>query len=181
MDLTDLSDARRGKRNGVTRFTRAEIQRRSRARHPETRTSYLVRPEVRRARCISTKTYREANPEKITQHFRNWEQKKGPLGMLLYRAKRGASQRGLEFTISEKDFDVLPSHCPVFGIKLDYVGTPGRDPRSAEKASRASLDRKDNSKGYIPGNVFVVSFRANQLKSDGTASELRALANWMEK
>lgn len=169
---TDLTDARRGKRNGVIRFTPAERSARWKARHPE------YRPKVN---ADTRAAWRRANPAKLAASQRRWEEKKGALGLLLYRAQRGAKARGLEFTISPNEFSELPTHCPILGIELDYVGTPGRAPRSADKASRASLDRKDNSKGYIPGNVFVVSFRANQLKSDGTTSELRALANWMEK
>jgi hypothetical protein len=145
MDLTDLSDARRGKRNGVIRFTPAQRAARWKARHPE------------------------------------YVQKKGPLGLMLHNVRRGAKTRGLDFSISAADFPTLPTHCPVLGIELSYVGSSDLNPRSKSKASRASIDRKDNSLGYVPGNVFIISFRANQLKSDGTASELRALANWMEK
>jgi hypothetical protein len=39
-----------------------------------------------------------------------------------------------------------------------------------------TLDRIDNSKGYIVGNVWVISMRANRLKSDATVDELMMLA-----
>jgi len=39
-----------------------------------------------------------------------------------------------------------------------------------------SLDRIDNSKGYVKGNVIVVSWRYNSLKKDGTPAELVAVA-----
>lgn len=44
-----------------------------------------------------------------------------------------------------------------------------------------SLDRVDNSKGYAPGNVVVMSYKANRLKNDGTAEEHEAIAAWMRK
>ena len=42
----------------------------------------------------------------------------------------------------------------------------------------ASLDRIDGNKGYVPGNVNVVSLRANLLRKDMTNRELRALADF---
>ena len=45
-----------------------------------------------------------------------------------------------------------------------------------------SLDRIDSSKGYIPGNVWVISRRANAIKSDATLEELELLVkNLKEK
>jgi hypothetical protein len=173
MDLTDLSDARRGKRNGVIRFTPAQRAARWKARHPE-----YVPPKPNPE---TTRAWQKANPDKVAASYRRWGQKKGPLGLMLHNVRRGAKTRGLDFSISAADFPTLPTHCPVLGIELSYVGSSDLNPRSKSKASRASIDRKDNSLGYVPGNVFIISFRANQLKSDGTASELRALANWMEK
>lgn len=42
-----------------------------------------------------------------------------------------------------------------------------------------SLDRVDNKKGYVPGNVVVMSYKANRLKNDGTAEEHETIAKWM--
>jgi hypothetical protein len=42
------------------------------------------------------------------------------------------------------------------------------------------LDRVDNTKGYVKGNVIVVSRRANVLKKDATLNELRQLADYYE-
>lgn len=47
------------------------------------------------------------------------------------------------------------------------------------KSHRPSLDRTDNRKGYVRGNVRVISFRANQIKNDASADELRALAEYV--
>ena len=40
------------------------------------------------------------------------------------------------------------------------------------------MDRRDNSIGYTPENVVVVSWRANRIKSDASAAELQKLANF---
>jgi hypothetical protein len=62
----------------------------------------------------------------------------------------------------------------VLGIELDYSGSGPKYKRS----NAPSLDRWDNSKGYIPGNVFVISWRANWLKHDGSVEELRRVAEY---
>jgi hypothetical protein len=77
-----------------------------------------------------------------------------------------------EFTITEDDLD-WPTHCPVLPwIELHYPGHYRHDPAGA------SLDRIDREKGYVPGNVRVISLRANLLRKDITYEELRALADF---
>ncbi len=68
----------------------------------------------------------------------------------------------------------MPTHCPVFGTPLGIEG--------GQKHTRhsPSLDRLDPTKGYVPGNVFVISNRANIIKNDGTAAEHRMIANYIE-
>lgn len=114
--------------------------------------------------------------EKQRQAILNWRAK-NPLRFMLSRAKNGATSRGLEFTITEADFDCLPTHCPVLGLELKY---PDAQPKQGDSAI-ASLDRKDNSKGYIPGNVFIISHRANTLKGSISLAELEALLKYMKE
>lgn len=45
---------------------------------------------------------------------------------------------------------------------------------------KPSLDRVVPSLGYVKGNVRVISFRANRIKSDATADELRAVLSYTE-
>jgi hypothetical protein len=87
-----------------------------------------------------------------------------PAGALWERARRRAKERGLEFAIA-KDAIVIPKRCPALGlpIRVGHVRT-GNSP---------SLDRIDPSLGYIPGNVRVISDKANRLKSDRSLAELR--------
>jgi hypothetical protein len=44
-----------------------------------------------------------------------------------------------------------------------------------------SLDRLDNSRGYVPGNVWVICFRCNALKGDSTPQELRRIADAVDR
>lgn len=91
---------------------------------------------------------------------------------LLYNvAKSRCRKNGREFTITKEDV-VIPEFCPVLGCKIDTSRGKGR------QRNGASLDRIDNTKGYIPGNVWVISALANRMKQDATIEELRAFGKW---
>jgi hypothetical protein len=87
-----------------------------------------------------------------------------PLRVLLSTAKTRAKRRGLVFDLKETDFLYLPLFCPVFGIRLRYHN-------HKQAPDSASIDRINSDLGYVRGNVQIISWRANQLKSDGTAQE----------
>lgn len=44
-----------------------------------------------------------------------------------------------------------------------------------------SLDRIDSSRGYVKGNIWVISLRANRIKNDSTVEELRLIAGKVEQ
>ena len=81
-------------------------------------------------------------------------------------ARLRAKKNGIEFTITYSDI-VIQSVCPVFGV--DY---------STGGMAAASLDRIDNSVGYVPGNIQVISRRANTMKGDATIEEMKIFAKW---
>ena len=89
------------------------------------------------------------------------------------KKKYNAEKQGIEFTVKFSEL-VFPQHCPILGIELDYLSLDGR------QENTPSFDRKDPSKGYVSGNVFVVSWRANRIKNDGTAEEHRRISEWMQ-
>jgi len=88
-------------------------------------------------------------------------------------AKRRAKNYGLEFNIDIEDV-IIPDYCPVLQIKLNLTN------ERADNDS-PSIDRIDNSKGYIKGNIEVISYRANRLKNDASLEELLKLVNWLQK
>ena len=59
----------------------------------------------------------------------------------------------------------------MFGTKLV--------PRATNPNYKPSLDRIIPTKGYIPGNIAVISQRANCIKSDATSEEIEAVHNWL--
>ncbi len=69
------------------------------------------------------------------------------------------------------DIDI-PERCPILGIPLAR-GTQKQNDRSP------SIDRIDNTKGYVPGNVQVISLKANRMKNDATDTELLLFADWI--
>ena len=90
---------------------------------------------------------------------------------LLYKNIKSRCKRtGREFSIELEDI-VIPEKCPVFGFELK------REDKQTWM-SAPSVDRIDSSKGYIKGNVTVVSRRANILKRDATVEELELLLNY---
>jgi hypothetical protein len=71
---------------------------------------------------------------------------------------------------------LIPSKCPVLGIPLmPNIGGGRQDDHSP------TLDRIIPGKGYVPGNVVVVSWRANRIKSDATIEELKKVARFYSK
>lgn len=91
---------------------------------------------------------------------------------MLQQSKKRARKSGHEFSLKPADI-VIPTHCPVFGTPLS------REPGRCTPAT-PSIDRLDNARGYVPGNIHVISFRANTVKGSGTLDELRAVVKYME-
>ena len=90
---------------------------------------------------------------------------------MLIEAKRRAAAKGIEFSLVEGDIRV-PTHCPVLGIPL-FVGEGHMCPNSP------TLDRIDPTRGYTPDNVAVISFRANAIKHNATAEEVKKVYKWI--
>lgn len=73
----------------------------------------------------------------------------------------------------------IPELCPVLGIHLSVKR--GLKARGFALGHSPTLDRIDNKKGYIPGNVAVISWRANALKKDASLQELEQLVKWLRE
>lgn len=86
-------------------------------------------------------------------------------------AESRAKEKGIEFNIAIEDI-IIPSHCPVLNIPLILNSRYLCD-------SSPTLDRIDVTKGYIKGNVLVISNRANRLKGDGSISEHLKIIEYM--
>lgn len=87
--------------------------------------------------------------------------------------KSNAKQSGIEWAIEFGEIE-FPTVCPVLGIELDYWTSSRQD-------NSISFDRIDNSKGYVSGNVIIMSWRANRIKNDGTVEEHKKIYEFMKK
>lgn len=117
---------------------------------------------------------------KADMHSRNAEsvkrcRQRDPLGLMYRSIKARAKKAGLECTIKKEDI-VIPTHCPVLGIPLAFGVRRGKG--LAERDQRPSVDRIDNSRGYTPDNIVIVSYRANRIKSDATLREIESIARF---
>ena len=88
------------------------------------------------------------------------------------RAKSRAKKNNLPFNI-ELDDIVIPERCPLLGIKIESTEV-------RNSPNNPSLDKIIPEKGYIKGNVWVISNRANTLKNDATLQELKTLVENLE-
>lgn len=99
------------------------------------------------------------------------------IGLIYSMAKSRAKRAGVEFTIKLEDIAV-PTKCPVFGTKLRFNNS-GRG--YSAKDDSASLDRINPNRGYVKGNVVVVSWKANRTKAGLTPREVCKLADFYKK
>lgn len=88
---------------------------------------------------------------------------------ILWRGARSrAKKRGLDFDLELTDV-MIPELCPISG-----------EPMIPRTPHAPSIDRLNNSEGYIKGNVAIISKRMNAIKGAATLSELKKLVAYME-
>jgi len=121
----------------------------------------------RNGRVYYRKSCRECE---IFQHL-DW-QKKNIRYIMFDSAKHRAKRDGVPFAITQDDI-TIPKRCPVFGTELK-----AGDRRN--HANAPSLDRFKPELGYVPGNICVISHRANLTKNNATLDELRKLVAYLE-
>lgn len=82
--------------------------------------------------------------------------------------KQSAKKRDIEFSVDTDYIMSLgtPSHCPYLGIKLGYDNNELKD-------NSPSINRIDPSKGYVTGNLEIVSNKANTMLLTATSEELK--------
>lgn len=113
------------------------------------------------------KKYRLKNKNRIMRWGKKWRTH-NPETYLLGCVKKRCKKHKIKFNLTKEDI-VIPKHCPYLNIKLELY--PKR-----KFYNSPSIDRIDNTKGYIAGNVQVVSAKANICKNDLTIPQLITFA-----
>jgi hypothetical protein len=97
-----------------------------------------------------------------TEEWVEWRKKryyKNPERTIWIEARNRARNGMLPFDITPDDC-AIPEYCPVLGIKIVDKG------QGTRIDGTPTLDRMNNALGYVKGNVKVISWKANRLKSD---------------
>jgi len=121
--------------------------------------------------------YYSKNREKINTSKRTTQKlrhKRNPSQRMLESSRERAKKYNFEHNICLEDIKV-PDKCPILDIPIFYI--PGK----GQNYNSPTLDRIDNNKGYIKGNVIVVSWRANNLKRNGTLREFEKIVLFMKE
>jgi len=129
---------------------------------------------------VSTIGRKIISKEKKKQKEKSFKEKWGDkLNTDLYKMQRRKyslkkhNSKGWEWDILFSEIKWV-SHCPILGIELDYF-------LEYRAENSPSFDRIDPSKGYVTGNVQIVSWRANRIKNDGSPEEHRKIAEYLDK
>ena len=131
----------------------------------------LVDPEKhnkgkREARKRNLKHFRKMDAEWIDKNLERH---------MLIRSRTTAKRRGWAFDLELSDI-VVPETCPLLGCKLERCTNGSRK----KSPGTPSLDRINSSIGYVKGNVWVISWRANAIKTDASLEELKLLVAGLE-
>lgn len=121
--------------------------------------------------------WQKAHPDRRREH-QNAYIRKHPERYLWRRAKSRAARDGLDFSITPEDI-VIPTHCPVLGLELKINSAPRGQGRAGGCSNSMSLDRMDSTRGYVKGNLMVMSQLANAMKNSATPEELLRFAEWI--
>jgi hypothetical protein len=127
------------------------------------------------------------DPEKRRQLSRNWRKnnlehcrkaqasyyRKNPVIYLLSACRQRCRKNNVPYNLEKGDISI-PANCPVLGIPLLHGSKPFHD-------NSPSIDRLIPEKGYVKGNVRVISFRANKIKQDATLEEIEKVAAWLRR
>ncbi len=156
--------------------------------------------ECRVCKRKSAKEWKDKNRERITArrkelyHLQNKdrvkenERQRAIKRPLLYRAqalRTGMATRAKAFNLPF-DSEILTNKylmelieknpaCPCCKKEIDY----GYKFDNKKKNNCPSIDRIDNKKGYVIGNIALICWRCNNLKRDATADELQKIVDWM--
>ena len=132
---------------------------------------------------MTRREYYELNKEHIKAKSRQWStenEDRRKATSTIYRltiqekvlwtaARQRAIKANVPFNIEISDI-IIPTHCPYLGIEL--ISGIGKGRGNIHRRYSPSLDRIIPELGYIRGNIQVISWLANTMKSSASKEEL---------
>lgn len=92
--------------------------------------------------------------------------------------KLSATRRGIDFDLDDEYLaSIWTGKCAVFGTDLSTDVHSSIDGNTLNEINRPVLDRIDNSKGYVKGNVVWVSMFVNMVKRNATIEQLNQIVS----
>lgn len=114
---------------------------------------------VRLDKCIAKRAKMKTDDPKL-----RWAQ------TALAASKMRARKHGLDHTITLGWLVAAANDmCPLLEVPLSYNNTRSH-------GDSAAVDRIDSTKGYIPGNCWVISMLANRIKTNATVDQIETVA-----
>ncbi len=160
--------------------------------------------QYRCKKCVklSMKNWRNQHPEYNKKYYKdNTDRMKGNQ-IKRYRAKKNeepwyiaycavkqrAKDKNLEFDLDvEYIKSIWTEVCPVLDIPL-YCAFFGSGSKRTDGIGKGhprdnspTIDRIDSDKGYVKGNVCIMSYRANMIKNCGSLEEHEKIVSFLKR
>lgn len=143
--------------------------------------------QIKQQKAAYQREYRKRNQEKLRAlGKRNYQKRREQALDYLHTRRRQepwfekcniardrSKKSGLEFDLTPeyiKSIWPADNKCPIFQVEF----------HKGERRSdwSASLDRINPNKGYVQGNVIIISDKANRIKSNATAQDIQTVADY---
>ena len=141
--------------------------------------NYPLDHPIREKRRAYYKNWAKKNKDK-TRKYALAYRKNHRLRVLVRLAKNRAKKNKLPIDIKYMDWLATQkaSCCECCGIAFIY-DVKGKGSQPQEQTS--TLDRINQKLGYVVGNIGIICWRCNRLKSDATILELRRLVAYADR
>jgi hypothetical protein len=140
-------------------------------RNPNYQKEYRLRKGITPKRRLSHLT-EEERKEYNREYSRQYQKNKSRESILLSGIRYRCKKNNIPFDLEESDI-VIPEVCPILGINIVCDGS--------QIDSSPSVDRLVPEKGYVKGNIIIISNRANRLRNNGTSTEHFLIATFYSK
>lgn len=96
-----------------------------------------------------------------------------PEHAILISTRRRAKSERIKFDLEESDI-IIPIRCPILNIELKMHVDYARD-------DSPSIDRLVPGKGYVKGNCFIISYKANRMKQENSLEDLEKIIKYIKE